>query len=297
MPEDIAPHSIPDVPGVNQRPWGMQVAGQENGGDGGSSSVLRSAHPWTDAQMAELYDVFPFSADLPFYLGLAEGRDGILELACGSGRVLLPLAEAGHRIVGLDASRDMLARAEEKLTRIRPEAARRVRLVQADMRSYALGELFDLAIIAVKSLVYVTDRADQERVLSCVAAHLRPGGLLSLDLLHPSPAWLAESPGSLKQDLVQRVPERGVTVARTEAVVSTDLAAQVRVIRSMYEVVADDGSVSKRFVEWPFRYTFRFEAEHLLERAGFEVQAVYGGYECEPFTSDARTMLLLARRR
>jgi hypothetical protein len=88
-----------------------------------------------------------------------------------------------------------------------------------------------------------------------------------------------------------------VTVARTEAVVSIDLAAQVRVIRSAYEVVADDGTVTKRFVEWPFRYTYRFEAEHLLERAGFEIEAVYGGYRREPFASESRTMLFLARRR
>src|SRR5439155_19255905 len=142
------------------------------------------------------------------------------------------------------------------------DVAARVRLVRGDMRDFDLGERFDLALIAVKSFAYLAGRAEQQRALACVAAHLRPGGLLALDLLHPSPAWLARPPGSLWQDLVRRVPERGMTVARTETVVSTDLAAQVRVIRSSYELVADDGRVSKRFVEWPFRYTYRFQAEH-----------------------------------
>ncbi|MDP8924845.1 MAG: hypothetical protein M3O34_18495, partial [Chloroflexota bacterium] len=151
--------------------------------------------------------------------------------------------------------------------------------------------------IAVKSFAYLIARADQQAALAAVAAHLRPGGLLALDLLHPSPAWLLEPPGSLRQDLVEHVPEQGLTVARTEAVVSTDLAAQVRVIRSAYEIVADGGSVTKRFVEWPYRYTYRFEAEHLLERAGFEIEAIYGGYQREPFTSDSPTLLVLARRR
>jgi len=68
------------------------------------------------------------------------------------------------------------------------------------------------------------------------------------------------------------------------------------VIRSAYEVVTDDGAVTKRFVEWPYRFTYRFGVELLLERAGFEVEAIYGGYEHEPFVSDSRLMLVVARR-
>ena len=262
-----------------------------------AGALIRANQPWEDPALADLYDLFPFEADLSLYLDLAAAQGGrVVELACGSGRVLVPLARAGHHVVGLDASPHMLARAREKLTAAGCGESGRVRLVLGDMRAFELGETFDLAVIAVKSFAYLVTRADQQRALAAAAAHLRPGGLLAVDLLHPSPAWLLEPPGSLRQDLVEHVPERGVTLARTEAVVSTDLAEQVRVIRSAYEVVADDGSVTKRFVEWPYRYTFRFEAEHLLERAGFEIEAVYGGYRREPFTSESRTLLLLARR-
>lgn len=259
---------------------------------------VQAAQPWGDPQLARLYDAFPFAADLSLYTTLAGSEGGrVLELACGSGRVLIPLALAGHHVVGLDASPYMLAIAREKLAEVGSEAAARVRLVQGDMRAFELGEVFDLAVIAVKSLAYLTEPGDQLRSLSCVAAHLRPEGLLALDLLHPSPAWLLEGPGSLRQDLVHYVPAHGVTVARTEAVVSTDLAAQVRVIRSTYDIVKDDGTVTRRFVEWPYRYIYRYEAEHLLARAGFEIEAVYGGYRYEPFTSESRTMLILARSR
>ncbi len=79
--------------------------------------------------------------------------------------------------------------------------------------------------------------------------------------------------------------------------VDTDLARQVRIIRSAYEIVAADGAVTKRFVEWPYRYTYRFEAEHLLERAGFTVEAVLGDYEEQSqFYSDSNAMVFLARR-
>jgi hypothetical protein len=173
----------------------------------------------------------------------------------------------------------------------------RSRLVRGDMRAFDLAERFDLAIAAVKSFAYLVERADQQRALAAVAAHLRPGGLLAIDLLNPSLAWLGQPPGSLTQDLARHDPAAGVTIVRTETAVSTDLARQVRLIRSAYEIVAPDGSVRKRFVEWPYRYVFRFEAEHLLERAGFDIEALYGGYRREPFRSDSLLMLFLARRR
>jgi SAM-dependent methyltransferase len=256
---------------------------------------VRADQPWGDAQLAQLYDAFTFEGDLPLYLELARERGRrVLEIGCGSGRVLVPLARAGFEVVGIDVSPHMLALAQAKLDAT-PGA--HARLIQADMRDFRLERAdFDLAIVAVKSFAYLTEPDDQLRALTCMRAHLRPGGLLAMDFLHPLPDWIAAKPGSMKDDLLQRVPDRGFTLSRIESVVSTDLARQVRVIRSAYEVIADSGSpVTKRFVEWPYRWTHRFEAEHLLERAGFMVEAVYGGYQREAFTSSSTAMVFLAR--
>jgi SAM-dependent methyltransferase len=262
-----------------------------------NGALAQADHPWTEPAQAELYDLFPFSGDLPLYLELAAAQGGnVLELCCGTGRVLVPLAQGGNRVVGVDISPPMLALAQRKLDAAGPTVAERAQLVVGDLRTVDLGGGFDLALVAVKSFAYLTERADQQRALNAIAAQLRPGGLLALDLLHPSLEWLARAPGSLHQDLLQHHPERGITLARTETAVSTDLARQVRVIRSVYEIVAADGSLTKRFVEWPFRFTYRFEAELLLEQAGLTVEAVYGGYQREPFRSDSPLMLLLARR-
>ena len=251
-----------------------------------------------DGELAELYDLFPFDRDIPFYLDLASAAGGrVLELACGSGRLLVPLAEAGNSVVGLDSSRPMLARAEGRLRRAGPEVAARTSLVEGDMRAFELGERFDLVIIAVRSFAHVQSRLDQQAVLRASARQLRPGGLLAVDLLNPTPSWLGEAPGSRRQDLAREVSEDKLIVTRTETVVGTDLAAQVRVIRSEYELIDEYGAVRKRIVEWPFRYTYRFEAEHLLERAGFEVEGVYGGYEREDFRSTSESLLLVGRKR
>jgi len=257
--------------------------------------VLRADQPWADAELARLYDVFPFTDDVPLYLELAQ-RQGrrVLEVACGSGRVLVPLVRAGFDVVGVDASEHMLALARSKLARENLSAE----LALLDMRRLELPRRdFDLAIVAVKSFAYLTEASEQLECLRAIGEHLRPGGVLAMDLLHPSLEWLSAPRGSMRDDLLQHVPERGITLSRVESVVSTDLARQIRVIRSIYETVDDGGRVlDKRFVEWPYRWMHRFEAEHLLQRAGFEIEAIFGGYVGEPFTSDSPTMLFLARK-
>ena len=262
--------------------------------------MLRPAlanQPFAAARIARFYDCFPFQADVSWYLALAR-RAGprLLELACGTGRLVLPLARAGSRVVGLDASPAMLAICGGKLAGEEPEARRRVRLVEGDMRGFRLDEEFDLAVVAVKSFGYLQSPEDQLAALRSIARHLRPGGLLALDLLNPTPDWLAERPGSMRQDICGTTAD-GETVMRTEAVVSIDLATQVKVIRSAYELIQGDGTVTKDVVEWPFRYMFRYEAEHLLERAGFDVAAVNGGYDGRSFSSDSTSLLVVARRR
>jgi SAM-dependent methyltransferase len=263
-----------------------------------AGALVRVEQPWVDRELAQLFDAFPFAADLPVYLSLAAQEGGrVLELCCGTGRVLVPLVRDGHTVTGLDASEPMLDVARRKLAAQGLAVAERARLVAGDIREFDLPGSFDLALIASNSLSYLVERADQLRAFERITAHLRPEGLFAWDLFNPTPSWLAQAAGSLRQDLVQHDSERGLTVARTETVVSTDLAAQVRIIRSAYEVIDGGGRVTKRFVEWPFRYTFRFEAEHLLERAGFRIEALHGGYAGEPFGAESPKMLFLARRR
>jgi SAM-dependent methyltransferase len=269
--------------------------------DGAASDgvLIRVEQPWAAAPIARLYDAFVFEEDLPFYLELAQAQGRrVLEVACGSGRVMVPLVREGFDVVGIDASPHMLALAREKLDARSSADRGNWELVCGDMRQFELGRRdFDLAIVAVKSFAYLSERDEQLSCLSAIHAHLRPGGALCIDLLHPRPPWVSAVQGSMRDDLLQSVPSRGFTLSRVESVVSTDLARQVRVIRSIYEVIDERGAViEKRFVEWPYRWTYRFEAEHLLERAGFTIEALYGGYRREPFTSESAAMVFVARK-
>src|SRR5919202_3691329 len=91
-----------------------------------NSLLVRAPHPWVDGPTARLYDAFPFDADLSLYLELASETGGrVLEAACGTGRVLVPLVGAGFSVVGLDVSSEMLAVARQKLAATTDEGARR----------------------------------------------------------------------------------------------------------------------------------------------------------------------------
>src|SRR5260370_42437005 len=127
-----------------------------------TGALVRADQPWGDAQLAEMYDAFSFDGDLALYLDLARGQgQRVLEIACGSGRVLVPLARAGFDVVGVDISQHMLALARAKLDR---EPGMDAPLIQADMRDFRLEATdFDLAIVAVKSFAYLTEPSDQLR--------------------------------------------------------------------------------------------------------------------------------------
>jgi SAM-dependent methyltransferase len=250
--------------------------------------------PFDRDEIAALYDAVPFAADIPFYLDLAAGAGRVLELGCGTGRLLLPLAEAGFQVVGVDASHAMLARARRRLADAPRELRERVELREGDMRDLELAGRFDLVVVATKTFFYLMTPSDQRRMLSAVARLLEAGGIVALDLLNPTVEWLSRPAGSVQQDIAGEVGE--ARVLRTETVVSTDPAEQRRFMRSVYDVVERDGTVRKHVVEWGLRYTYRFELEHLLELCGLEVLSVTGGYRDEPFEADSPIMLVTARR-
>lgn len=254
------------------------------------------SHPFEDPRLPELYDAFAFADDVPLYAALAADLGGrVLEIACGTGRLVVPIAERGAIVVGVDSSPPMLTRARAKLGGVASEVSDRVTLIAGDMRDFDAGAEFDLALVAVKSFGYMIERRDQQRALANIARHVRPGGLVVFDLLNPTIEWLSMPDGAVRQDLCEQRPN-GSTVMRTETAVSTDWAAQVRQMRSVYETVSPDGSAVKTIVEWPLRYTFRHEAELLMERAGLEIADVWGGYDRSPYRADSRALIVAARR-
>ena len=241
-------------------------------------------------------------AEVDFYLALARqagARDlRTLEIACGTGRIAIPLAGHGVRIVGLDSSAAMLARAREKSAGLGT-----VEWVEGDMRSFDVGGSFGLVSIPAGSFQLLLTTEDQLTCLRCIHRHLAPDGRLAFEIENPRivamAEWLTARRGTL-----QRRPQRDyrhpVTGRQVLAwgYLEYHPSQQRYIARGVTEEMDDGGQVVSRTHGQPMelRYLYRYETEHLLARSGFEVEALYGDFSKGEFRGTSPDMIWVARR-
>jgi SAM-dependent methyltransferase len=246
---------------------------------------------------AEYYDAdHATQIDIDFYIDYArQCGPPVLELACGTGRVLIPMAEAGFEVVGLDLNENMLNRCRRKVAERSLED--RVQLHLVDMAAFELPRAdFGLAYIPVRSFMHLNTQAQQIACLERTYAHLRPGALFILDLYAPSYAMLAEEPDRpffLRRE--SRLPN-GHTLKRWDRFVRNDPVLQIQHFELRFEEFDTAGTpVRERTLPLTTRYTFRYEMQLLLERAGFELVDVFRDYDRNPFDGTGE-IIAVARR-
>ena len=251
---------------------------------------------YNSAELAEIYDaVYANRDDHAFWTALSPDEGAILELACGSGRVLIPLAREGHEIVGVDLSAQMLARCRAKLADEPDDVRARVRLVQADMTSFDLGRRFALVTSPFRGFQHLTSVRQQLACLGRCHAHLSPGGRLVLDLFNPDPSLLYEHPGSGGEDIAETVAwTGGRTIRWWGRVTGFHRARQFNQCEMTYEVTEANGTTRRLTERFPMRYLFRHEIEHLLARSGFRVVSLYGDYDRSPYGDDSPELIVVA---
>jgi ubiquinone/menaquinone biosynthesis C-methylase UbiE len=257
--------------------------------------LTRYEDPWTaqvyDYEVAESWG----ERDVAFYLRLAQESGGpVLELACGTGRVALPLARAGVRVTGLDISPHMLAVAQRKAALEAPSVRGRLRLVQGDMSAFRLGRRFTLIIIPYRAFQALLERDEQRGCLACCARHLRPDGKLAINLFNPRLSRLAAE-GEVEEGPDEFPGPEGVMV-RWTARTRFDTANQKLISRQRYQCTDQQGHVRVREHLLELRYLFRFEMECMLEGCGFAVEALYGNFDRRAFVAASPEMIFVARR-
>ncbi|HEX7601286.1 MAG TPA: methyltransferase domain-containing protein, partial [Polyangiaceae bacterium] len=226
-----------------------------------------------DAEYAVIRDP---SGDREFYASLAHDTAGpVLELGCGTGRVLMPIAEAGIACVGLDLSASMLEVFRSK------NPPSNLELVEGSITDYELGAgRFRLIYGPFRVFQHLCTVEEQLAALACARRHLAPGGLLAFDVFAPllSRLALVEEP---EQEDVRAV--QGEDEIRRFTAIWRDHITQVQRVRFRHERWRSGAKIADETTELTMRWFFRFELEHLLARAGFEVVALYGGFDRKPY--------------
>jgi len=222
------------------------------------------------------------SGDVAFYRELARAAGGpVLELGCGTGRTLLPIAQAGMDCVGVDSSPAMLAVFREK------SLPANLELVEARMERLELPHRrFRLVTSPFRAFCHLLDVETQLAALAAVRRHLQPGGTFALDVFDPKLARTAllEEP----EHLAVTFHAAGREVQRWDRI-ERDPSRQVMTIYFRFESAASELCGAG---EVQMRWFYRFELEHLLARAGFTEIQFFGGFDRRPWTAGGDTIAL-----
>ena len=249
------------------------------------------------AELPELYDLehAGFTEDIDLYLRLAEVvGDPILELGCGTGRVLAPLAAAGHRITGVDRSRPMLDRARSALQAHPSTLSERVTLAKGSMTEAerAPGGPFGLINFSLNGLMHVPAMAGQRAALASARRALDPRGMLVIDALNPTPELLATLDGRIQHEGSWRKAD-GTVVDRFSA--RTHDSAEQRIDTELWYDLTDPGGHVRRVRSgFPMRYLVASELALLLEVTGFVEWKLYGSYDLDPFDDRSDRLIVTA---
>ncbi|MEA3334710.1 MAG: class I SAM-dependent methyltransferase [Chloroflexota bacterium] len=246
---------------------------------------------------AQTYDlsVADWPGEVDFYRELAaaaraQGR-AVLEVACGTGRIALRLADDGVNIVGLDRSPAMLAIAREK-----SRALPAIRWVEGDMRAFDLDQTFGLVIIPGHAFQNLVTPQDQLACLESIGRHLTDDGILVVHLDHQNVDWLGglvKDKGGVFQEAEQfQNPQTGRQVQTLRAW-SYEPASQTAIAETVWQEIDEQGQVVNRRESGPVRLhcVFPFEMQHLLSLAGYEVEAIYGDFLRGALSGDSEEMI------
>lgn len=238
---------------------------------------------------ARFYEPFAGRSDETFYLELAK-RFGspILELACGTGRITLMLAQAGYEITRIELSPEMREIAQEKINKLSGEVQSRVSLVHGDITNFKLDQKFSMAIIP-SSFKFLLTTEDQLACLRMARDHLADNGVFILDL-YPGEITEPDGKGSYTVEI------DGATITKTYKH-STDLFSQLRHWEVIVEIIHPDGNDERIETEMITSIVMPRETELLVKSAGFEIVHDYGDNNFSKYIQGDRKRVLVMKKR
>jgi len=243
--------------------------------------------------IAPFYDVehAHFDEDIDLYLNFAQLRGGpLLELACGSGRLLLPLAQAGYEVMGVDTSATMLDLARRSLETA--GVAARCKLVRQDMCDLQLDKKFHMAFIALGSFGHICARKAQRQALYGIRSHLTSGGTFILDISNEDARYMESMSGQVLHQGTWQLDDGSMLSHFVSPASST--TAHLLDLTHFYDTHKQGEAVHRTIIQTKLYLFERNEMELLLEQAGFVVKDVYGDYVLSQYEHDSPRMIFVA---
>ena len=244
--------------------------------------------------------------DIVFYVGLAKSLKpkAVLELASGTGRITVPLAEEGARsgfsVVGLDSEAHMLKQARDKAAHMSAAARKRLKLVHGDMRKWHGREPFDLIVVPCASISHLLELQDQLDVWRQAFQNLAPGGRFVVETVMPNFSAYADSFSNPPRTLVEidrdvTDERRKIRLVRRKTVnyVPNEQRAQ---IRFLYEKYRRKSLIECYIDDFESHVYFPRELRLLFLHTGFEIEDVFGDYNRRPLRASSQLMIMIGRK-
>lgn len=221
--------------------------------------------------------------DIPFYLNKArEYGDPILELACGTGRVTIPIAKEGFSIMGLDLLNSMLKEARKKSK----EENFNIEWIEGDMTNFYLNRKFNLIIIPAVAFNWILDDDNIEKCLECIKKHLLPKGRVIITAFNPDLEILARDPTKIVPNAEYPDPDGKGIITIGESTIY-DKTTQILIVKYHYIIEGKE-----LINELKLRIFFPRELDMILKYNGFIIDDKYGEYDESPFTPDSRQQII-----
>jgi len=245
---------------------------------------------------AEFYDLEygDIAEDIPFYIEYAKRQGSpVLELGCGTGRVLIPIAKSGVEVLGIDTSRRMLAIAKSKISALNKNVAAMITLCLSDMRKFSFTKKFNLIIIPFSTFLFMKTKRDKEKTLRRIREHLSDNGLLIIHTFAPNYNLLAQSSTVKFKRIIHKESGKPVDVITFS---QYDHEKQLIHVTKMFDIRHPNGSLKRTVQRFTICYIFRYEMEHLLEKEGFKIVDVFGTFDKKPYNYKSGTMIFIVKK-
>ena len=252
---------------------------------------------------ASFYDYYStgLEGDVEFYIEEAKKSGSpVLELGCGTGRILIPIAKADIDVFGLDRAPSMLEVAKRKISKLDDKIQHRIELIEGDMRNFSLVQKFKLVIIPYRAFLHLLTTDDQKQALNNIREHLLDDGRLIFNIFDPRLDFIVAHSGALgsapTKDTEFIYPQTGNKVIVWDTV---QFYPEQQIIDQyfIFEELNNEGKViSKTYSKLILRFIYRYEMEHLLEICGYKVESLYGDFKRGPFKYGGEQIWVVSKK-